>query len=344
MNERDVVTRGIHTDCLLNHEIVKYFGGEECEAQRYTEVIGEHRSLQRRVVRECFHLIPLQNHVNVNAYHTRSISQPPSRITRGQSSTSDFVVFITYYVQLYFPLSNLGDVYRAINQSLVDTEKLLHLYTSSIEAAIDMGRRKCNSSGDERPTVEELRATMDKRPVEASAPTNDPAQATQKMDMQLARCRLGVAYIDIVKIQNPLLFGKYNNRPQVEREVNKLIASFKKEGILAMREDTAIPIMLSSTRLKSGLRLALNFNEEEVPQLQLKDAHDIVVASGQLLMTPKKYALAGGQLGINKVYFDELQSLHDIYKPYVSPKIMSITNDILPPLGPIIVVAFTITA
>ena len=76
---------------------------------------------------------------------------------------------------------------------------------------------------------------MDKRPVEANAPTNDPAQATQKMDMQLAKCRLGVAYIDIVKIQNPLLFGKYNNRPQVEREVNKLIASFKKEGILAMR-------------------------------------------------------------------------------------------------------------
>ncbi|KAG1719063.1 hypothetical protein EDB19DRAFT_1837088, partial [Suillus lakei] len=35
------------------------------------------------------------------------------------------------------------------------------------------------------------------------------------------------------------------------------------------------------TRLKSGLRLPLNFNEEEVPPLQLKDAHDIVVASGQ---------------------------------------------------------------
>ncbi|KAG1727323.1 hypothetical protein EDB19DRAFT_1914266 [Suillus lakei] len=154
-----------------------------------------------------------------------------------------------------------------------------------------MGHRKRNSSGDERPTVKELRAKMDKRPVEANAPTNDLAQATHKMDMQLAKCRLGVAYIDIVKIQNPLLFGKYNDRPQLEREVNKLIASFKKEGILAMREDTAIPIMLSSTRLKSGLHLALNFNEEEVPQLQLKDAHDIVVASGQHRVAAlKKYS------------------------------------------------------
>ncbi|KAG1719072.1 hypothetical protein EDB19DRAFT_1919420 [Suillus lakei] len=86
MNERDVVTRGIHMDCLPNYEIVKYF-----------------------------------------------VSQPPSRITRGQNNTSDFVVFITYYAQLYFPLLNLGGVYRAINQSLIDTEKLLYLYASSIE-------------------------------------------------------------------------------------------------------------------------------------------------------------------------------------------------------------------
>ncbi|KAG1769734.1 hypothetical protein EV702DRAFT_1049611 [Suillus placidus] len=145
-----------------------------------------------------------------------------------------------------------------------------------------MGHRKRNSSGDERPAVNELRAAMDKRPVEANAPTNDPAHSTRKMDTQLAKCRLGVAYIDIAKIQNPLLFGKYNDRPQVEREVNKLIASFKKEGILAMREDTAIPIMLSSTRLKSGFSLAVNFNEPgEVPLLQVDDAHTIVVASGQ---------------------------------------------------------------
>ncbi|KAG2076495.1 hypothetical protein BDR04DRAFT_694370 [Suillus decipiens] len=43
------------------------------------------------------------------------------------------------------------------------------------------------------------------------------------------------------------------------------------------------------------------------------------------------YALFGGQ-GTNEVYFDELQSLYDIYKPYVSPIITSITNDILLPL------------
>ncbi|KAG2108215.1 uncharacterized protein F5147DRAFT_652937 [Suillus discolor] len=78
---------------------------------------------------------------------------------------------------------------------------------------------------------------------------NDPAQATQKM-VQLAKCRLGVAYINILKIQKSLVFGKYNNHPQVKREVNKLITFFKKEGILVMQEDTAIPMMLSRTCLK----------------------------------------------------------------------------------------------
>ncbi|KAI0649410.1 fatty acid synthase [Trametes meyenii] len=43
------------------------------------------------------------------------------------------------------------------------------------------------------------------------------------------------------------------------------------------------------------------------------------------------YALFGGQ-GTNEVYFDELQSLYDIYKPYVSPFLTTVTRDILIPL------------
>ncbi|KAG2337508.1 hypothetical protein BDR05DRAFT_952582 [Suillus weaverae] len=130
--------------------------------------------------------------------------------------------------------------------------------------------------------VEELRAMMNKRPVQAKERTTDPAQNTQRMDAALAKCRIGVAYIDILKIKNSLVFGKYNDRPQEPREVNKLLASFKKEGILAMREATAMPIMLSGARVKTGLSLAVNFDiPDAVPQLQLKDVNDIVVASGQ---------------------------------------------------------------
>ena len=68
MNERDIVsrpclyilsrrcmtslqvTRGIHTDCLLNYETVKYFGGEEHEGARYRAAVREYQALEYRVI------------------------------------------------------------------------------------------------------------------------------------------------------------------------------------------------------------------------------------------------------------------------------------------------------
>ena len=49
------------------------------------------------------------------------------RVTRGDSSSSDFVIFVAYLVQLYEPLNMLASIYRSINTALVDTEKLLKL-------------------------------------------------------------------------------------------------------------------------------------------------------------------------------------------------------------------------
>lgn len=49
------------------------------------------------------------------------------RVVDGRSDPSDFVTFIVYLAQLYTPLSMLGTIYRSLNTSLVDTEKLLHL-------------------------------------------------------------------------------------------------------------------------------------------------------------------------------------------------------------------------
>ena len=43
------VTRGIHTDCLLNYETVKYFGGEQYEGDRYREAIQEYQTLEYKV-------------------------------------------------------------------------------------------------------------------------------------------------------------------------------------------------------------------------------------------------------------------------------------------------------
>jgi ABC-type transport system involved in Fe-S cluster assembly fused permease/ATPase subunit len=47
------VTRGIHTDCLINYETVKYFNGEEHEGARYRDAIREYQLLEYRVIGKC---------------------------------------------------------------------------------------------------------------------------------------------------------------------------------------------------------------------------------------------------------------------------------------------------
>ena len=55
MNDRDIITRGIHTDCLLNYETVKYFNGELHEGERYRSAVAEYQALEYRVIGR-FHL------------------------------------------------------------------------------------------------------------------------------------------------------------------------------------------------------------------------------------------------------------------------------------------------
>ena len=55
------------------------------------------------------------------------------RVTNGDSTASDFVIFVAYLVQLYEPLNMLASIYRSINTALVDTEKLLKLLNEPVD-------------------------------------------------------------------------------------------------------------------------------------------------------------------------------------------------------------------
>ncbi|KAG6886254.1 hypothetical protein C0993_006664 [Termitomyces sp. T159_Od127] len=132
MNERDVVTRGIHTDCLLNYETVKYFGGEEHEGERYRDALCEYQALEYKVIISLNILNMVQNLIITLGLLIGTMIVA-LQVTRGESDSGDFVVFITYLGQLYGPLNQLGYIYRSINQSLVDTEKLLALLNEPTE-------------------------------------------------------------------------------------------------------------------------------------------------------------------------------------------------------------------
>ncbi|KAF9264231.1 hypothetical protein L218DRAFT_1029037 [Marasmius fiardii PR-910] len=138
MNERDIITRGIHTDCLLNYETVKYFGGEDHEAARYQDAIHQYQTLEYQVIISLNLLNLVQNFIIASArYFTSGLLVGSIIVARhiiaNELDSSDFVVFITYLGQLYTPLNQLGSVYRSVNQSLIDTEKLLKLLNEPTE-------------------------------------------------------------------------------------------------------------------------------------------------------------------------------------------------------------------
>ncbi|TFL04872.1 hypothetical protein BDV98DRAFT_562962 [Pterulicium gracile] len=126
MNERDVVTRGIHTDVLLNYETVKYFGGEEHEGERYRKAFQDYQVLEYSVV-QSLNLLNLAQNLIITVGLLLGSMIVAFRVTEGHSGSRDFVYFITYLAQLYGPLNTLGSTYRSVNQALIDTEKLLAL-------------------------------------------------------------------------------------------------------------------------------------------------------------------------------------------------------------------------
>lgn len=132
MNEADTVTRGIHTDVLLNWETVKFFSNEAHEGARYRDSVLNYQTLEYKVIAHVNLLNIVQNFI-ISAGLLVGSAIVAFRVTRGEAKGSDFVIFIAYLAQLYSPLNQLGYIYRSINTSLVDTEKLLKLLDEPTE-------------------------------------------------------------------------------------------------------------------------------------------------------------------------------------------------------------------
>ncbi|THH03982.1 hypothetical protein EW145_g5852 [Phellinidium pouzarii] len=138
MNDKDIITRGIHTDCLLNYETVKYFGGEVFEGERYANAIKDYQSLEYRVIVSLNLLNLVQNLLMAIGFLVGGIIVA-FRVTSKISSPSEFVIFIIYLGQLYGPLNQLGYMYRSINTSLIDTERLMKLLDEPTEVNDEPG-------------------------------------------------------------------------------------------------------------------------------------------------------------------------------------------------------------
>ncbi|CAO1617757.1 unnamed protein product [Jaminaea pallidilutea] len=125
-NNKDSISRAIHTDVLLNWETVKSYNNERYEEERYRLSILEYQKAEWGV-NASLNALNLAQNLILSTGTLLMLLVVAYDVTHGLASSSDFVVFISYLSQIYTPLNMLSTLYRVIQTSLVDTDKLIAL-------------------------------------------------------------------------------------------------------------------------------------------------------------------------------------------------------------------------
>ncbi|KAK0545377.1 ATP-binding cassette-type vacuolar membrane transporter Hmt1 [Tilletia horrida] len=131
-NNKDSVSRAIHTDVLMNWETVKFYSNEHFEAERYRLSLLDYQAASAKVLISLSALNFFQN-VIISLGTLAMTLLVAHRVVRGQATPAQFVVFLSYLQQAFGPLSMLGTLYRVIQQNLVDTDKLMSLLEEETE-------------------------------------------------------------------------------------------------------------------------------------------------------------------------------------------------------------------
>jgi ATP-binding cassette, subfamily B, heavy metal transporter len=132
MNELDTMTISRSVDSLLNYETVKYFGAEEREIKRYSDVAERYA---RATVKSenSLALLNIAQSLVTNVMMAGAMGYTVWGWSVGLFNTGDVVLVNTLLAQLFRPLDLLGMVYRIIRQGLVDMQAMFGLIDTPAE-------------------------------------------------------------------------------------------------------------------------------------------------------------------------------------------------------------------
>ncbi len=126
MNELDSSASTRAVDSLLNYETVKYFGNEQYEAQRYDEHLKLYRKAAIRSQRS-LSLLNFGQQFIIALCLIAVLWRATQGVLDKQLTLGDFVLINTFMLQLYIPLSFLGNMYRVLKQSITDMDRMFSL-------------------------------------------------------------------------------------------------------------------------------------------------------------------------------------------------------------------------
>lgn len=126
MNESDSAANTRVLDSLLNYETVKVFGNESLEKERYGHTLNKWVDASVKSNVSLSYLNVGQGMIIAIGLTVLMILAARGVIDKSLSM-GEFVMINAFLIQLYIPLNFLGSVYRDLNHSLVDMEKLFDL-------------------------------------------------------------------------------------------------------------------------------------------------------------------------------------------------------------------------
>ena len=113
-------------DSLLNYETVKVFGNESVELGRYGDsLMGWVRASLKSNLSLSY--LNIGQGVIVAVGLTMLMVLAARGVADGSMTLGDFVMVNAFLIQLYIPLNFMGSIYRDINHSLIDMERMFAL-------------------------------------------------------------------------------------------------------------------------------------------------------------------------------------------------------------------------
>lgn len=126
MNEAESSANTRALDSLLNYETVKVFGNELMERNRYLDALrGWVSSSIKSNVSLSF--LNAGQGLIIALGTTVLMVMAADGVVKGTLTLGDFAMVNAFLIQLYIPLSFLGSIYRDLNHSLIDMEKMFDI-------------------------------------------------------------------------------------------------------------------------------------------------------------------------------------------------------------------------
>ena len=145
MIDLDNASRATAVDSLLNFETVKYYNNEDFEIKKFRDAIIKYQEADWKASASLNVLNTAQN-ATITIGLLVGCLLCANRIVDQRMNLGDFVLFMTYIVQLYQPLNWFGTYYRVIQQNFIDMEKMMELFDQDSLIKDDPAAKELNAT------------------------------------------------------------------------------------------------------------------------------------------------------------------------------------------------------